>query len=110
MQSCGQDHGELQSPGWTKEREGGKKGTKNRVSKVRGNFSVGLRGHQRLAGASRLEGNIHLVPFISCSSLCLSNLAAVLSPQTSGKCKGVNVWGLLEREGWPGPSPKAAES
>lgn len=110
MQSCGQDHRELQSPDGQRRGRGGKKGTKNRVSKAGGNFSVGLRGHQRLAEASRLEGNIHLVPFISCSSLCLSNLAAVLSPQTSGKCKGLNVWGLPEREGWPGPSPEAAES
>lgn len=40
------------------------------VSKAGGHSSVGLRGHQRHAGASRLEGNIHSVPFIACSCLC----------------------------------------
>lgn len=74
MQSCRQEEiigrFKVQDGKRRKRKKGGKEGGGEEpkiVSKAGGHLGVGPRGHQRHtgahAGASMLEGNIHLVPF-----------------------------------------------
>lgn len=67
MQSCGQGHREAQSPGWEKE-EKKKKMLKIEFLRLE---VISVWGSGNII--DMLEGNLHLVPFISCSSLHLSS-------------------------------------